>query len=69
MASRYWPATCEKIGIFRNDYESLDDWSTMLTATAAILKYIRNHGYHSEAADDLVAEALQGSDVAELPLG
>lgn len=42
-----------KIGWFDAYYESLDDWSTMLTATATILKYIRNHGYHSEAADDL----------------
>ena len=42
-----------KIGWFRAHHESLDDWSTMLTASAAILKYIRNHGYHSEAADDL----------------
>ena len=42
-----------KIGWFRRHYESLADWSTMLTASAQILKYIRNHGYHRQAADNL----------------
>lgn len=42
-----------KIGWLAQHAVSLARWSTTLEATATILQYIRNHGYHRQAHDEL----------------
>ena len=42
-----------KIGWLRKHAESIAVWGKMLEASAVILKYIRAHGYHRRAPDDL----------------
>lgn len=42
-----------KTAWFHDHRDSLAEWTTMLEASAIILKYIRNHGYHRDAAREL----------------
>jgi hypothetical protein len=43
----------EKMGWLRGYAESIAGWSTMMAVAAIVLKYIRNHGYHRQAPQEL----------------
>ncbi|MEQ8785605.1 MAG: hypothetical protein RIC55_04870 [Pirellulaceae bacterium] len=45
----------EKIGWIRRYREPLAEWSMLMEAVAVILQYIRTHGYHRDAVDELRA--------------
>lgn len=46
----------QQMGWLRGYQDPLTAWSKMLEATATSLKYIREHGYHSDAQQELRAE-------------
>lgn len=43
----------QKLGWITQHAESIAQWSEMMEAARIILKYIRNHGYHREAYEEL----------------
>ena len=45
----------QKMGWLHRYEEAIDRWSTLLLAAAISLKYIRNHGYHERAHEELGA--------------
>jgi hypothetical protein len=51
----------QKMGWLRQYRSSINDWSRMLDAAGITLKYIRNHGYHAQAHEEL-ASLLGGFD-------
>lgn len=59
LANAQAPADLEmlehKMGWLRGHAAAIDRWSTMLEAAGVTLKYIRNHGYHGRAHEELQA--------------
>jgi hypothetical protein len=45
----------QKLGWLRHYGAAIADWSEMLEAAGITLKYIRNHGYHAQAHQELAA--------------
>jgi hypothetical protein len=43
----------QKLGWITKHAESITRWSEMMAAAGIILKYIRNHGYHAQAGQEL----------------
>jgi len=57
----------KQIGWIRDYQEPLTAWSKMLEVTAISLKYIREHGYHTHAKQQLQAELSPFTDDADTP--
>jgi hypothetical protein len=57
----------KQLGWIRNYRQSLATWSNMLEATATSLQYIREHGYHRDARQELQVKLASFTDAAETP--
>lgn len=57
----------KQMGWIRRYQESLEAWSEMLEVTASSLKYIREHGYHADAKQELRAELARFSNGQQTP--
>jgi hypothetical protein len=57
----------KQMGWIRGYQEPLAAWSKMLEVTATSLKYIREHGYHMDAKQELEIELAPFTDCAETP--
>jgi hypothetical protein len=57
----------EQMGWIRGYQEPLTAWSKMLEVTAISLKYVRQHGYHTDAKQELQAELALFTEGEETP--